>query len=177
MRWVFHSHGLVPFSGNRHNQRPPRRRQSAQSPAGFTWTVTAPEPFIWPLSGSAEKQGLELTSMGCPPRRSCREWPRPQRRDFIEMQFHKRPLRRAQHHKSYTASCKVLLVTHVLIGCQKHVETGSFGLGLKGSGNAARCYVIKENEHRPFGRRESGQKAARRGFALRIRARLQSAPA
>jgi hypothetical protein len=35
VRWVLHGHGLVPFSGNRHNQRPPRRRQSGKSPASW----------------------------------------------------------------------------------------------------------------------------------------------
>ena len=33
MRWIFHGHGLVPFSGNRHNQRPSRRHQNGKSPA------------------------------------------------------------------------------------------------------------------------------------------------
>ena len=28
VRRVFHGHGLLPFSGNRHNQHPPRHRQS-----------------------------------------------------------------------------------------------------------------------------------------------------
>lgn len=93
--------------------------------------------------------------------------------DLIEVQSYTGPLRRAQHHKSYTSACKVLLVTHILIGGQKYVETGSLrrrkqiavsrlipspvfgfcdGVTRQGTRDAARRYVIKENEHRPFGR-------------------------
>ena len=32
---VFHGHQMVPFSGNRHNQRPPRRPLSGKSPASW----------------------------------------------------------------------------------------------------------------------------------------------
>ena len=35
--WIFHGHGPVPFSGNRHNQHPPPRRQNGKSPA--SWRV------------------------------------------------------------------------------------------------------------------------------------------
>jgi len=86
----------------------------------------------------------------------------------FRVQSNNRPLRSAQHHNGYFAACKVLLIAHVFIGGKKHVETGPvrFGqqvavgeripssiLGLcdgvagKKPGNAARRYMVKENEH------------------------------
>jgi len=86
----------------------------------------------------------------------------------VEIQPHYWPLRSAQHYNRYFAATEVLLIAHVLIGRKKHVEirvlrfgqqfavgervpSSVFGLcdGVtrKEPGNAARRYVVKQNEH------------------------------
>ena len=74
----------------------------------------------------------------------------------------------AQYHKGDLPPSKVLLMAHVLVAGQKHVETGPLrlgqqvaigqripssvfglndGVGRQESGDAGRRYVVKENEH------------------------------
>jgi len=85
-----------------------------------------------------------------------------------DVQSNNRPLRSAQHHKSNSAASEILLVAHAFVSGKKHVETRAFRLdqqvaigqripssvfGLcdsvagKEPGNAARRYMVKENEH------------------------------
>ena len=49
--------------------------------------------------------------------------------DFIEMQFHQRPLRRAQNHKGDASARKVLLTAHIFVSGNKHVETAALRFG------------------------------------------------
>ena len=86
----------------------------------------------------------------------------------LDVEPHNRPLGCAQHHKGYSATCKVLLKAHVLVCGKQHIETRLFrfsqqvavgervppsvfrlgdGVTLKKRGNAARRDVVKENEH------------------------------
>jgi hypothetical protein len=50
---------------------------------------------------------------------------------FFEMQFHDRPLRRAEDDKGDAAASQVLLVAHVFIGGDNDIETGRLGSGQK----------------------------------------------
>jgi len=84
------------------------------------------------------------------------------------MQPHTRPLRSTQDNKGYAPASKVLLVTHILVACQKNIETAALGhgqqitigeripspvFGLRHNvanekpSNAARRYMVKQNEH------------------------------
>ena len=51
---------------------------------------------------------------------------------FFEMQFHYRPLRRAEDDKGDAAASQVLLVAHVFIGGDNDIETGRLGRGQAG---------------------------------------------
>ena len=51
------------------------------------------------------------------------------RRNSFYVQSNKRPLRSAQDHKGYAAAYEVLLIAHVLVGGQKHVEPGPLRFG------------------------------------------------
>jgi hypothetical protein len=44
--------------------------------------------------------------------------------NLFNVQLDKRPLRSAQHHEGDSAARKILLIAHIVVGCQKHVETG-----------------------------------------------------
>ena len=91
------------------------------------------------------------------------------RRNSFCVQSNKRPLRSAQDHKGYAAACEVLLIAHVLVGGQKHVEPGPFCFGQQVAvgqripssffglrngvtrnepGDATRGYGVKKNAHR-----------------------------
>ena len=79
-----------------------------------------------------------------------------------------RPLRSTQYCNGYSAASKILLIAHVFVGGKKNVETRTLGfgqqvavckrvpssifglcdgVGRKEPGNAARRYVVKQNEH------------------------------
>jgi hypothetical protein len=49
--------------------------------------------------------------------------------DFIEMQFHTRPLRRAQNHEGDASARQVPLIAHVFVSGNKHVEAAALRLG------------------------------------------------
>jgi hypothetical protein len=49
--------------------------------------------------------------------------------DFIEMQFQARPLPRAQNHKGDASARKVLLIAHIFVSDNKHVETAALRFG------------------------------------------------
>ena len=81
------------------------------------------------------------------------------------MQFDHGPLRSTENDKGYSTAFKVLLIAHVLVGGQKHVNPGSFrhgqqvavaecipspvfglcdGVAWKKSGDALRRYMVRE---------------------------------
>ncbi|SPF56856.1 hypothetical protein SBA4_950002 [Candidatus Sulfopaludibacter sp. SbA4] len=47
----------------------------------------------------------------------------------LNVQSNARPLRSAQYHKGESAACEILLIPHIVVGCQKHVEPGPLRLG------------------------------------------------
>jgi len=50
-------------------------------------------------------------------------------RNFFSVQSNQRPLRSAEHHNSYFAASKILLVLDVLVSGQKNVESGALCFG------------------------------------------------
>jgi len=46
-------------------------------------------------------------------------------RNNFEIQSHNGPLRSAKHDDGYSAARKILLITHIFVAGEKHIETGA----------------------------------------------------